>query len=84
MAFSKDRVEDRKRWITAHEEGTYLDNNDKQITYSDFINKELILFSMADIRRSIPAMMDGLKVTQRKIIFSCFKKKDFKEMKVSQ
>ena len=29
------------------------------ITYSDFINKELILFSNMDNERSIPSMVDG-------------------------
>ena len=33
----------------------------RSITYSDFINKELILFSNADNERSIPSMVDGLK-----------------------
>eukprot|EP00798_Chlamydomonas_sp_ICE-L_P004493 gene4493-14649_t len=46
----------------------------KQINYSDFINKELILFSRADLERSIPCMVDGLKPGQRKILYSCFKR----------
>ncbi|KAF7132094.1 hypothetical protein RHSIM_Rhsim09G0081000 [Rhododendron simsii] len=32
--------------------GTYLDQKEKLIKYSDFVNKELILFSMADLQRS--------------------------------
>lgn len=34
--------------------------------------------------RSIPSMVDGLKPGQRKIIFSCFKRKLKKEIKVAQ
>lgn len=49
------------------------------VTYSEFVNKELILFSRADLERSIPSAMDGLKPGQRKILFACFKKKLFKE-----
>ena len=45
-----------------------------EIPISDFINKELILFSMADNVRSIPNAVDGLKPGLRKIIFSCFKR----------
>ncbi len=41
--------------------------------------QELILFSRADLERSIPNVMDGLKPGQRKIMFSCFKKKLYKE-----
>lgn len=64
--------------------GTHLDQADKLIKYSDFINKELILFSVADLQRSIPSMVDGLKPGQRKILFAAFKKNLVKELKLSQ
>ena len=54
------------------------------ITYSEFINKELILFSNADNERSIPNMVDGLKPGQRKVLFTCFKRNDRREIKVAQ
>ena len=63
--------------------GTYLDHDTDEISYSDFINKELILFSMADNVRSIPSVADGLKPGQRKVIWACFKRKLKKEIKVS-
>ena len=62
--------------------GTYLNHDTDEIPYSDFINKELILFSMADNIRSIPSVCDGLKPGQRKVIWGCFKKKLKKEIKV--
>ncbi|AQK73817.1 DNA topoisomerase 2 [Zea mays] len=64
--------------------GTYIDQREKQVKYSDFINKELILFSMADLQRSIPSMVDGLKPGQRKILFCSFKRNFVKEAKVAQ
>ncbi|KAK9154871.1 hypothetical protein Sjap_002351 [Stephania japonica] len=64
--------------------GTYLDQTKKLIKYSDFVNKELILFSMADLQRSIPSMIDGLKPGQRKILFCSFKRNFVKEAKVAQ
>ena len=45
--------------------------------------QELILFSRADLERSIPNMVDGLKPGQRKILFACFKRNLRKEIKVS-
>jgi DNA topoisomerase-2 len=51
---------------------------------SDFVNKELILFSMADNIRSIPSVADGLKPGQRKVLFGCFKRNLTKEIKVAQ
>lgn len=62
--------------------GTYLDHDTDEIPYSDFINKELILFSIADNVRSIPSVCDGLKPGQRKVIWGCFKRKLKKEIKV--
>jgi len=53
-----------------------------EINYTEFVNKELVLFSMADCQRSIPSAMDGLKPGQRKILFSCFKRKLKNDVKV--
>ncbi|KAJ6897486.1 hypothetical protein NC651_023380 [Populus alba x Populus x berolinensis] len=80
----KKKIEARKNWLRQHEPGTHLDHNQKIIKYSDFINKELILFSMADLQRSIPSMVDGLKPGQRKILFCSFKRNFVKEAKISQ
>ena len=46
--------------------------------------QELILFSRADLERSIPSMVDGLKPGQRKIMFSCFKRNLKEDIKVRQ
>ena len=59
------------------------------ITFSDFIDGELIKFSMDDCGRSIPNLMDGLKQGHRKVLYTCFKKKSLrysnkKTMKVAQ
>ncbi|GMI87135.1 topoisomerase II [Hibiscus trionum] len=84
LAFSKKKIEARKNWLRQFEPGTHLDHKEKLINYSDFINKELILFSIADLQRSIPSMVDGLKPGQRKILFCAFKRNFVKEAKVSQ
>ncbi|GJN21945.1 hypothetical protein PR202_gb09469 [Eleusine coracana subsp. coracana] len=88
LAFSKKRIQDRKEWLTNFQKqfqpGTYLDNRESRIKYSDFINKELILFSMADLQRSIPSMVDGLKPGQRKILFCSFKRNLTRDTKVAQ
>ena len=64
--------------------GTFLDSSIKDITYTDFINKELILFSLEDCARSVPSVVDGLKPGQRKVLFACFKRNLKKELKVAQ
>ena len=40
--------------------------DDRKITKTDFNNKELILFSRADNERSIPSVLDGLKLGKEK------------------
>ncbi|XP_064967328.1 DNA topoisomerase 2-like [Musa acuminata AAA Group] len=84
LAFSKKKIEARKNWLRQFEPDNYLDQKQKLIKYSDFINKELILFSRADLQRSIPSMVDGLKPGQRKILFCAFKRNFIKQAKVAQ
>merc|ERR1712088_50520 len=47
-------------------------------------NKELVLFSNCDNERSIPSLVDGFKPGQRKVMFTCLKRNDKKEVKVAQ
>ncbi|KAM0484337.1 hypothetical protein ACHAPX_001760 [Trichoderma viride] len=82
LAFSKKKADARKEWLGGFVPGTYLDHSSKTITYSDFVNRELILFSMADNIRSIPSMIDGLKPGQRKVLYACFKRNVVKDEKV--
>ena len=44
------------------------DKDTRSVTFSEFINKELVLFSNTDNERSIPSLVDGLKPGQRKVI----------------
>lgn len=55
-----------------------------EVTYKDFIDKELIHFSKYDCDRSIPNLMDGLKRSLRKILFCAFKKNLHEDIKVAQ
>lgn len=84
LAFSKKKADDRKEWLQGFEPGTHLDPNIVEIPISDFINKELILFSMADNVRSIPSVLDGFKPGQRKVLYGCFKRNLKSEIKVNQ
>jgi DNA topoisomerase-2 len=84
MIFNKKRSEERKEWLTNYDRNSYLDTNNNKVNYTDFINKELIHFSKYDCERSIPNMMDGLKISLRKILYSAFKKNLTSEIKVAQ
>lgn len=83
LAFSKKKADARKEWLGNFVPGTYFDHGAvTKVTYNDFVNKELILFSMADNMRSIPSLVDGLKPGQRKVIYACFKRNLIKDKKV--
>ena len=84
MVFNKKKSDLRKVWLSAYNRDNVLDTLQKQITLGDFIDREMIHFSKYDCDRSIPNMMDGLKVSQRKILYSAFKKNLVNEIKVAQ
>ncbi|GKD33169.1 DNA topoisomerase 2, partial [Tanacetum coccineum] len=52
---------------------TILDLNEKCIRYRDFIHLDYRQYLVADLQRSIPSMVDGLKPLQRNILFCAFK-----------
>ena len=84
MVFNKKRAQDRKTWLEGYDRELYLDTNQSNISYEEFISKEMIHFSKYDCDRSIPNMIDGLKTSQRKILFTAFKRKLTQEIKVAQ
>ena len=84
MVFNKKRADDRKDWLGDYERDAYLDTAKTSVSYEEFINKELIHFSKYDCDRSIPNLMDGLKISLRKILYSAFKKNLTSEIKVAQ
>jgi len=84
MAFSKSRADDRKEWMNNYVEGTYVDHSKPTLTYDDFIKLELVQFSKYSVMRAIPSIMDGFKPSQRKVLYSCFKRNMRSDVKVAQ
>ncbi|GKB44248.1 DNA topoisomerase 2, partial [Tanacetum coccineum] len=82
-AFSNKKIEERKHWLQAPQDGN-LDLKEKGIRYSDFMNKEFKQYAKADLQRSIPSMVDGLKPHERKILFYALKKPIIQEIEVTQ
>jgi DNA topoisomerase-2 len=75
--FSSKHSDYRKEWLEQYDP-TVEESMPSGITYSrtvaDYLNKELIKFSIDDCKRSIPHMVDGLKESQRKILYAMFLK----------
>lgn len=82
--FNKKRPDDRKTWLENYDKNAYLDTSSSKVNYEQFMNQEMIHFSTYDCARSIPNMVDGLKISLRKILFSAFKRKLTSEIKVAQ
>lgn len=76
--FSTKQSDSRKKWIENY------NKNDIRLSWkgdtqeilnlkiSDFLDTEMIKFSINDCQRSIPNMLDGLKESQRKTLYACF------------
>ena len=84
LAFDKTRSNDRKAWLSHYNASNVLDAKRTRVSFTEFVHRELIHFSHYDVRRSIPSSIDGLKPSQRKILFACFKRQLTHEIKVAQ
>ena len=89
--FNKKHADKRKKWMADYDvkHSVSLDDVDKfyKMDISNFVDGEMIKFSISDCKRSIPSMIDGLKESQRKILY-CVKKRNLrytgKSLKVAQ
>ena len=85
LAFDKSRTNDRKKWLMQYDKEIILKYEQKEISYYDFIHKDLIHFSNDDLNRSIPSVVDGLKPSQRKILYGAYLRGlDKTQVKVAQ
>lgn len=86
LGFNKKLANDRKDWLLNYDKDEIITQKEKIVSISDMIHKELKHFSYYDIYRSIPSLIDGMKPTQRKIIYTGMKyiSNNTKEIKVAQ
>ncbi len=85
LAFQKTRADDRKEWLMNYDRNEILTYEERAVSYNDFIHKDLKHFSNYDNSRSIPHIMDGLKPSQRKILYGAILRGlDKDEIKVAQ
>jgi DNA topoisomerase-2 len=73
LAFNKKRPDDRKEWLSKYTLNTVFDKFAQKTMYESFMDNEFIEFSMEDNVRSIPSVVDGLKPSQRKILYTMLK-----------
>jgi len=89
--FNKRHADSRKTWLAEYNQNAAysLDDQDEitRMNISNFIDGEMIKFSHEDCKRSIPNGIDGMKESQRKILYAV-KKRNLKfsgsSLKVAQ
>lgn len=84
LAFDKTKADDRKQWILGNKKPEEMEYEAKRCTFDTYLDRELVQFSIADLKRSLPHVMDGFKPSQRKVLYACLKRKLTSEIKVSQ
>lgn len=83
LAFNKSKADERKDWLKTYDKSSIIAPKDS-LPYEEFVDKDLIHFSNYNLERSIPNIMDGLKTSQRKILYSAFKRNLKSEIRVAQ
>jgi DNA topoisomerase-2 len=82
MVFNNKRSEDRKSWMLDIEPKD-VEKYETPTPISSFINNEMITFSLSDNIRSIPDIYDGMKPSQRKILYTVISKNITKDYPVA-
>lgn len=91
--FCKKQADQRKKWLEEYSPNnpsvTNKIKNERvvKVPISEYLDIELIKFSVDDCKRSIPNLVDGLKESHRKVLYACFLKNlnyTSKSMKVAQ
>jgi len=76
--FHKKFADQRKDWLENYNPNPSFslddEDNDVDMGISEFLDTEVIKFSHNDCKRSIPSLFDGLKESQRKILFAVKKR----------
>jgi DNA topoisomerase II len=84
--FHQKFADQRKEWLANYDINSYIPIQEECLI-SNYINHELIKFSIYDCERNIPNLFDGLKISQRKILYSVIKRNlhyKNKSMKIAQ
>lgn len=69
LAFDEKLADERKKWLAQWKPIFEVEDMQMQ-PISAFIQHEMIQFSLEDLHRSLPRLLDGLKLVQRKVIWA--------------
>lgn len=72
--FDPDSANWRKEWLTKPLGETRMDYTQRVMDISKFLMTEMYDYSSYNIKRAIPSVIDGFKVSQRKVMCACLEK----------
>lgn len=92
LAFNKSNSDDRKIWLANYNPqrvagGKTLDDHTQPVvkySITDLLDNELVMYFYEDCARTLPSVFDGLKESQRKVLYAAKKRKLVSELKVAQ
>lgn len=90
IAFNKTKSTERKNWIERFnpesDRKTLDDENETTIQWpiTTHLNEELVKFFYDDCARTLPNVFDGLKESQRKVLYAAKKRNLVTDLKVAQ
>jgi DNA topoisomerase-2 len=70
LGFDKKKTDERKTWILNSIAAPPVPDYTRDMTISNFVHTDLINYSSYSVERALPSMLDGMKTSQRKIIFT--------------
>jgi DNA gyrase/topoisomerase IV subunit B len=72
--FDPKQTDIRKKWLEEYDplkiQEIVSNEQYQQLSVSDYLNNEMILYSIDSCKRALPNIMDGLKESQRKVIYA--------------
>lgn len=73
--FNARKTQERKNLLKNSDPSSFVDYMQAQTSWTDFLHKEMIHFGTADNRRSLASCIDGLKPSQRKVLYTALRRK---------
>jgi len=69
-----NNTDKRKEWLDKYDPEKEIEYNKLEMTFSEYFEDHHKLYGIHSILRSVPSICDGLKPTQRKVIYTLFLK----------
>lgn len=84
--FDSKRADDRKTWLLGHhlEPFPFDPGERKELSVTEFIDTYLRAYSLRSLERNLTSAVDGLKESQRKILFAAISRRLTSDLKVAQ